>query len=67
MDSRRRKKRQCLSVQSIMGATLKRRDRACGGAMSEGIGIWDGDCEGLAVYQEWVRGAGVDRTRLDRC
>lgn len=49
-----------------MGATLKRRDRACGGAMSEGIGIWDGDCEGLAVYQEWVRGAGVDRARLDQ-
>lgn len=26
MESRRRKKRQCLSVQSIIGATLKRRD-----------------------------------------
>ena len=30
------------AFQSIMGATEKRRDRACGGAMTEGIGIWDG-------------------------
>jgi hypothetical protein len=54
LESRRRKNRQWRSVQSIIGATEKRRERACGVAISEGIGIWDGECEGWAVYQEWV-------------
>ncbi|GLH48844.1 hypothetical protein RS3R2_25290 [Pseudomonas lactis] len=42
-----------------MGATEKRRERACGGAMAEGIGVLDGECEGWAVYQEWVGGGWV--------
>lgn len=32
---------------------------AFGGAMAEGIGVLDGECEGWAVYQEWVGGGWV--------
>ena len=52
--------------QSIMGATEKRRERACGGARAEGIGVLDGECEGWGVYQEWVEGGlGGDRAMRD--
>jgi len=59
LESWRRKKRQCLSVQSIMGATEKRRESGAGVAVIGGIGGSEmgGASRRWGVYQDWGCGA----------
>jgi hypothetical protein len=55
LESRRRKKRQWRSVQSIIGATEKRRESGAGVALV--TDIWDLESVRLGgggVYQDWL-------------
>jgi hypothetical protein len=57
LESRRRKKRQCRSVQSIIGATEKRRESGAGVAWDTDIGDLESvRLGGGGVYQEWEFG-----------
>jgi hypothetical protein len=60
LESRRRKKRQWRSVQSIIGATEKRRESGAGVAVIGGIGVSGmGEAGRWGVYQDWACGAQV--------